>query len=84
MSARAKNAEWVGDRAAERNQLKRTDAHTAVHYSIPLNKQPPVPESSIGISAGNAGTDVVMRLPFGPDFGEHYVAMVVNNLRNGI
>lgn len=50
---------------------------TAVHYPIPLNKQPAVADSSVSLPVGDAIAEKVMSLPFHPYMTETDVLRVV-------
>jgi len=47
-------------------KLKEQGVPTAVHYPIPLNKQPAVADSNVALPVGDAVAQRVMSLPMGP------------------
>lgn len=71
----------VCNRAVVQDQLKAAGIPTAVHYPVPLNKQPAVADSSARLPIGDAIADEVMSLPFSPYLTDVEVAKVVNSLR---
>jgi len=56
----------VPDREALQEQLKQADIPTAVHYPIPLNKQPAVADYIVQLPVGDAVARRVMSLPMHP------------------
>jgi UDP-2-acetamido-2-deoxy-ribo-hexuluronate aminotransferase len=56
----------VEDRDAVQASLNEADIPTAVHYPIPLNKQPAVADSTVHLPWGDAVSTQVMSLPMGP------------------
>lgn len=57
---RAKNREFI------QNELKKAAIPTAIHYPIPLNKQPAVFDESKNLELGNKASEEVLSLPFSP------------------
>lgn len=53
----------VPSRDALQDQLKQAGIPTAVHYPIPLNKQPAVADSSVFLPNGDAASSEVLSLP---------------------
>ena len=56
----------VPDREALQEKLKQADIPTAVHYPIPLNKQPAVADDTVQLPVGDAVARRVMSLPMHP------------------
>lgn len=67
----------VNNRDAVQAKLKEQGIPTAVHYPIPLNKQPAVADSSVSLPVGDAIAEKVMSLPFHPYMTEADVEKVV-------
>lgn len=70
----------VENRDAVQAKLKEQGIPTAVHYPIPLNKQPAVADSSVNLPIGDAIAEKVMSLPFHPYMSEADVEKVVKAL----
>ena len=56
----------VPDREAVQLTLKEADIPTAVHYPIPLNKQPAVSDETVSLSEGDRAAEQVVSLPMYP------------------
>ncbi len=56
----------VKDRAAVQEKLKAAGIPTAVHYPIPLNKQPAVADVTARLPRGDEAAEQVISLPMGP------------------
>jgi UDP-2-acetamido-2-deoxy-ribo-hexuluronate aminotransferase len=56
----------VQNREAVQERLKQAGIPTAVHYPIPLNKQPAVADSSVNLLKGDEASEQVISLPMGP------------------
>jgi UDP-2-acetamido-2-deoxy-ribo-hexuluronate aminotransferase len=65
-SAWAQYTIQVDSRAEVQEKLKAQGIPTAVHYPIPLNKQPAVADSEIHLPIGDAIAEKVMSLPMHP------------------
>ena len=65
-SAWAQYTVQVKDRDLVQAELNAQGVPTAVHYPIPLNKQPAVADSSAHLPVGDAVAEQVMSLPFHP------------------
>ncbi|MCU4564452.1 DegT/DnrJ/EryC1/StrS family aminotransferase [Acinetobacter sp. WU_MDCI_Abxc222] len=65
-SAWAQYTIQVDNRAEVQEKLKAQGIPTAVHYPIPLNKQPAVADSEIHLPIGDAIAEKVMSLPMHP------------------
>jgi UDP-2-acetamido-2-deoxy-ribo-hexuluronate aminotransferase len=58
------------NRDAVQEKLKQAGIPTAVHYPIPLNKQPAVSDSSVNLPEGDEASEQVISLPMGPHLTE--------------
>ncbi|NLB31928.1 MAG: DegT/DnrJ/EryC1/StrS family aminotransferase [Alcaligenaceae bacterium] len=67
----------VENRDIVQTKLQKQGIPTAVHYPIPLNKQPAVADNSINLPIGDAVAEKVMSLPFHPYMTEADVEKVV-------
>ena len=56
----------VQNREAVQERLKQAGIPTAVHYPIPLNKQPAVADSTVNLPKGDEASEQVISLPMGP------------------
>jgi UDP-2-acetamido-2-deoxy-ribo-hexuluronate aminotransferase len=65
-SAWAQYTIQVPQREALQEQLKQAGIPTAVHYPIPLNKQPAVADATLKLPVGDAVAQRVMSLPMHP------------------
>jgi UDP-2-acetamido-2-deoxy-ribo-hexuluronate aminotransferase len=54
------------DREAVQLRFKQAGIPSAVHYPIPLNKQPAVADETVRLPKGDAAATQVISLPFGP------------------
>lgn len=77
ISAWAQYTIQVENRDAVQAKLQEQGIPTAVHYPIPLNKQPAVADSSESLPIGDAIAEKVMSLPFHPYMTEADVIKVV-------
>lgn len=66
MSVYAQYTICVDDRDRVQSKLLSAGVPTAVHYPIPLNKQPAVADTLISLPIGDAVANVVMSLPMHP------------------
>lgn len=64
-------------------QAKLTEAGvpTAVHYPIPLNKQPAVADETVNLPEGDMAADQVISLPMHPYITEEEQMMVIGSLK---
>ncbi|WNF45445.1 DegT/DnrJ/EryC1/StrS family aminotransferase [Pseudomonas sp. SG20056] len=67
------------DQAQDR--LKAAGVPTAVHYPIPLNKQPAVADNSVSLPVGDAVAGKVMSLPFHPYLASADIEKIVSTLK---
>lgn len=75
-SAWAQYTIQIGNREAMQARLKEQGIPTAVHYPIPLNKQPAVADHSAQLPVGDAVAEKVMSLPFHPYMQEAHIKQV--------
>ena len=69
-SAWAQYTIQVKNRDEVQKKLNQAGIPTAVHYPLPLNKQPAVAESAALLSVGDEVAQQVISLPIGADFSE--------------
>jgi UDP-2-acetamido-2-deoxy-ribo-hexuluronate aminotransferase len=81
-SAWAQYTIQVPNREALQEQLKQAGIPTAVHYPIPLNKQPAVTDASAQLPVGDAVAQWVMSLPMSADMKLVDTESVVDALAN--
>ncbi|MNQ94178.1 UDP-2-acetamido-2-deoxy-3-oxo-D-glucuronate aminotransferase [compost metagenome] len=67
----------VDDRAAVQVKLKGNGIPTAVHYPIPLNKQPAVVDKYAKLPVGDDVAEQVMSLPMHPYLESKSIAYIV-------
>lgn len=77
-SAWAQYTIQVPNREALQEQLRQAGIPTAVHYPIPLNKQPAVVDSSVQLLVGDAVAQRVVSLPMHPYLDEISIKHIVN------
>lgn len=66
ISAYAQYTIRVGNRDAIADRLKAANVPTAIHYPIPLNRQPAVADDTVTLPAGDQAAREVISLPMGP------------------
>lgn len=81
VSAWAQYTVRVGSRKDVQENLKAAGVPTAVHYPIPLNKQPAVADKVAKLPVGDAVADVVLSLPMHPYITREEQIQVVESLR---
>ena len=79
-SAWAQYTIQVPAREQVQHRLKGASVPTAVHYPIPLNKQPAVADATAQLPVGDAVAQRVMGLPMHPYLDEREIAAIVGNL----
>jgi len=79
-SAWAQYTIQVNDREALQQRLKQAGIPTAVHYPIPLNKQPAVSDAVAKLPVGDLIADQVMSLPMSAGLSMVDQAVIVENL----
>ncbi len=72
----------VQNRAAVQGRLKSAGIPTAVHYPIPLNRQPAVADDAANLPVGDRVASEVLSLPMHPDLTAESQARVVMTLTN--
>ena len=80
LSAWAQYTIRVDNREAVQKKLHDAGIPTAVHYPIPLNKQPAVADANAQLPVGDAVAEEVMSLPMHPYMAETDVAKVCEAL----
>ena len=80
VSAWAQYTIQIDGREAVQEKLKAAGVPTAVHYPIPLNKQPAVQDLSVTLSVGDAVAKKVMSLPMHPYLSAKDAQSVVESL----
>ncbi|MCZ4321849.1 DegT/DnrJ/EryC1/StrS family aminotransferase [Pseudomonas anguilliseptica] len=80
-SAWAQYTVQVVGRDHVQGSLKAAGVPTAVHYPIPLNKQPAVADSSVSLPVGDAIAEKVMSLPFHPYLAKADIEQIVSTLK---
>ncbi|MNK07307.1 UDP-2-acetamido-2-deoxy-3-oxo-D-glucuronate aminotransferase [compost metagenome] len=84
VSAWAQYTVLVPNRAAVQEQLKAKGIPTAVHYPIPLNKQPAVFDDTVNLSVGDSLAEQVMSLPMHPYLKPAVIQDIVDGLTHAI
>jgi UDP-2-acetamido-2-deoxy-ribo-hexuluronate aminotransferase len=72
----------VQDREAVQAALKAAGIPTAVHYPLPLNRQPAVADPTAHLPEGDRAAEEVMSLPMHPYINEHQLATIFSALKN--
>lgn len=67
----------VQDRPAVQERLQSLGVPTAVHYPIPLNKQPAVADAKVHLPVGDAVAEQVLSLPMHPYLSDEDMSLVV-------
>jgi UDP-2-acetamido-2-deoxy-ribo-hexuluronate aminotransferase len=80
-SAYAQYTIQVNDRDVWQAKLQDAGVPTAVHYPIPLNKQPAVADDNVHLPVGNAIAERVMSLPMHPYLTRGEQEYIVRSLR---
>jgi UDP-2-acetamido-2-deoxy-ribo-hexuluronate aminotransferase len=83
-SAWAQYTIQIDNRAEVQEKLKAQGIPTAVHYPIPLNKQPAVADSEIHLPIGDAIAEKVMSLPMHPYLSEQEQKIIVKSLKGTV
>jgi UDP-2-acetamido-2-deoxy-ribo-hexuluronate aminotransferase len=84
ISAWAQYTIRVPQRERVQESLKQAGIPTAVHYPIPLNKQPAVADSSVTLPIGDEVATEVMSLPMSPSLNLVEQDEVVNKLQSAL
>lgn len=80
VSAWAQYTVQVEDRDGVQERLKAAGVPTAVHYPIPLNKQPAVADASAELPVGDAVAEVVLSFPMHPYITEQHWMQVIQTV----
>jgi UDP-2-acetamido-2-deoxy-ribo-hexuluronate aminotransferase len=80
VSAWAQYTVRVPERERIREHMKAAGIPTAVHYPLPLNKQPAVADESAKLPVGDRIAEEVLSLPMHPDLSSDEIAKVVSAL----
>ena len=83
-SAWAQYTVQIEARDQVQEHLKAAGVPTAVHYPIPLNRQPAVEDKQASLPVGDRGAQAVMSLPMGPYIAEQQQERVVEALQNAL
>jgi len=70
----------VQNRDEVQEKLKQAGIPTAVHYPIPLNKQPAVADDAVQLPRGDEVAAQVLSLPMGPNLSDTQISCIVSNL----
>jgi len=81
VSAWAQYTIRVSKREAVQEKLKKAGVPTAVHYPIPLNKQPAVADFSATLPVGDKMAEKVISLPMHPYLSENDMKRVIDAFR---
>lgn len=82
VSAWAQYTIRVGSREMVQAKLKEAGVPTAVHYPIPLNKQPAVADEEASLPVGDMAAEQVLSLPMHPYMTEREQIMVMESLKS--
>lgn len=82
ISAWAQYTIQVDNREQVQAKLKKAGIPTAVHYPIPLNKQPAVADKNVQLTIGDAVAEKVMSLPMHPYMTEGEQQKVISALQD--
>lgn len=80
VSAYAQYTVRVEDRDGLADKLKVKGIPTAVHYPIPLNKQPAVANADVRLPVGDSVAESVISLPMGPYLAEQDQRVVLESI----
>lgn len=83
-SAWAQYTVQVAARDAVQEHLGNAGVPTAVHYPIPLNRQPAVKDEHAHLPVGDAIAARVMSLPMHPYLDEHSQSLIVDTLKESL
>lgn len=83
-SAWAQYTVQVDARDEVQAHLKAAGVPTAVHYPIPLNRQPAVKDDAVHLPVGDAIAERVMSLPMHPYLGATQQATIIQSLRESL
>lgn len=75
---------FVGDRQAVQDELKSRGIPTAVHYPIPLNRQPAYFNNSVNTPVTDDAAQKVLSLPMSPDLTNGQVSQICDAIKCSI
>lgn len=81
-SAWAQYTILVSNRETVQKKLSEAGIPTAVHYPLPLNKQPAVADNSASLPVGDKVAEQVMSLPMSPGLDQTDQALIADLLRS--
>ena len=84
VSAWAQYTVQVADRDQVQERLKVAGIPTAVHYPIPLNRQPAVKDDAARLPVGDAIAERVMSLPMHPYLDDATLGVIVEALQGAV
>lgn len=84
VSAWAQYTVRVANRAAVQDALKAEGIPTAVHYPLPLNRQPAVADHRATLPKGDKAADEVMSLPMHPYLDADQVSRIATQLLSAV
>lgn len=84
VSAWAQYTVRVDDRDAVQEKLKAAGIPTAIHYPIPLNKQPAVADAQAQLPHGDAAAARVMSLPMHPYLRHEQQSSIVSRIEHAM
>lgn len=80
VSAWAQYTVRVGDREVVQEALQRAGIPTAVHYPLPLNRQPAVADHEVSLPIGDQAAEEVMSLPIHPYLQDKHLEFIVETI----
>ena len=83
-SAWAQYTVRVRDRDVVQTRLKEAGVPTAVHYPIPLNKQPALADQNVRLKVGDQAAEQVVSLPMSPYLGAIQQDFIVASLASSV
>ena len=84
VSAFAQYTVMVANRDAIQERLKAAGIPTAVHYPVPLNRQPAVADAAANLPVGDQVADRVLSLPMHPYLGEESQNTIATTLQSAM
>jgi len=84
VSAFAQYTVMVANRDAIQERLKVAGIPTAVHYPVPLNRQPAVADEATNLPVGDQVADRVLSLPMHPYLGEESQNTIATSLQSAM
>jgi len=84
VSAFAQYTVMVANRDGIQERLKEAGIPTAVHYPVPLNRQPAVADEAANLPVGDQVADRVLSLPMHPYLGEESQNTIATSLQSAM